>query len=109
MSNDTNTTIITNREEKTRNIEKITNIIQLSGSVPGPQQNYVKILTGHSGFAGSLANLVEKKGNGTATKNDYIDVIQDAVTIVGAAAILAGRWIYCRNSWCCYRCNKFYG
>ncbi|MSN97199.1 hypothetical protein F1B92_08515 [Campylobacter sp. FMV-PI01] len=90
MPNDTNTTVITNREEKTKNIEKITDIIQYAGTVPGPQQNYVKILTGHSGFAGSLANLVEKKGNGTVTKNDYIDVIGDAVTVVGAVAILAG-------------------
>ena len=38
----------------------------------------------------SMADLAEKKANGTLTKNDVIDVVQNVVGVVGAVAVLAG-------------------
>ena len=72
------------------NIERVTNWLSMLGNIPGPQASYVQILTGNAGFAASMADLAEKKANGTLTKNDVIDVVQNVVGVVGAVAVLAG-------------------
>ena len=76
--------------DKAQNLEKVTNIAQLLGAIPGPQQHYIKIMFGQAGIVGSMADLIHKRNNNTATKNDYIDIISDMVAVTAPAAFLLG-------------------
>ena len=76
-----------NRAEK---IEKVLNAIQLAGAIPGPQKLYLQLLLGQAGMSGSLADFIEKKGNGEANVNEAIDIVQDIATAASAAAVLLG-------------------
>ena len=72
--------------DKAQNLEKVTNIAQLLGTIPGPQQNYIKIMFGQAGIVGSMADLIHKRNNNTASKNDYIDIISDMAAVTAPAA-----------------------
>ena len=52
--------------------------------LPGPQRFYYQFFTANAGLVTSFGDLVNKIDNGTATRNDYIDVIKD-VAAVGAS------------------------
>jgi len=73
----------------TQTPEQITDKLQLLGLLPGPQKPFISYLTANSGLATSLGDLIDKIDNGTATRNDYIDVVKDIGTIVTGAALLA--------------------
>ena len=42
-----------------------------------PTRAYTSFLSANAGFAGSLADLIQKINDGTATRNDFIDVAKD--------------------------------
>ena len=68
--------------------EQIADKLQLLGILPGPQKPFVAYLTANSGLVTSLGDLINKLDNGTATSNDYIDVVKDiGATVVGVALL----------------------
>ena len=67
-----------------QNAESLVDKLQLLGMLPGPQRFYYQFFTANAGLVTSFGDLVNKIDNGTATRNDYIDVIKD-VAAVGAS------------------------
>ena len=57
--------------------EQIADVFQLLGMLPGPQKPFIAYLTANAGLATSLGDLIDKINNGTATRNDYIDMVKD--------------------------------
>ena len=69
-------------------IESTIDKIQILSIVPEPQKPYIQLLTGEAGFVGSLGDLISKYSQHESTKNDYLDVVQDIVSVVGATAFI---------------------
>lgn len=75
--------------EQTQNVEQTLDMIQLAGMLPGPQKPYVTYLSSNAGLVGSLGDLASKIHDGTATRNDYIDVLKDISGTATGLALLA--------------------
>ena len=75
--------------EQTQNVEQTLDMIQLTGMLPGPQKPYVTFLSSNTGLVGSLGDLASKIHDGTATRNDYIDVLKDISGTATGLALLA--------------------
>ncbi|RBQ28324.1 hypothetical protein, partial [Aliarcobacter vitoriensis] len=77
-----------------QNAESLVDKLQLLGMIPGPQKYYVQFFTANAGIVTSFGDLVNKIDNGTATRNDYIDVIKDVTAIgtstAGLISLVAG-------------------
>ncbi|MDD3325440.1 MAG: Calx-beta domain-containing protein [Sulfurospirillaceae bacterium] len=68
--------------------EQIADALQLLGLFSGPQKPFVTFLTGNAGLVTSLGDLIDKINNGTATRNDYIDVVKDIGSTVAGVALM---------------------
>ncbi len=73
-----------------QNAKELVERLQLLGMILGPQKYYSQFLASNAGLVTSLGDLIDKIDNGTATKNDYIDVIKDIAAIgVSTTGLLA--------------------
>ena len=77
-----------------QNAESLVDKLQLLGMLPGPQRFYYQFFTANAGLVTSFGDLVNKIDNGTATRNDYIDVAKDiasfGASVAGFTALVMG-------------------
>lgn len=69
--------------------EEFVDKLQFLGLLPGPQKPFVAYFSANSGLVTSMGDLIDKVDNGTATRNDYIDVVKDIGATATGVALMA--------------------